>query len=457
MKGRDSQGSDKVIGPLDDGSICVWDLRRSNSEEGRRLRGDIVGISKPDLLFTDRSRAGTHVDANLDYMGVGECVSIDSTTQRGYFGVGHLLNEVDLRTLQPISQQRYPWSIFAISQEAQDYRAPLTVATTLSLHLYDPRHSSSAEDESSSSRLDSHSSFTPGGQCRPYSPLPSDNGDYAPLFQPGPLSVLHPPLPNINSIILAGRFPSILLYDRRYINRLQGAVHSGARLCGLTTIPAMPRCYTKSDIRHKDLHSLVACGEYKGRGSLELYSLSAAEPEQGQTRENRPILGQGSVHQNRQSASHSKLLSVATHGTRLVFSDAEGNIRWMERDTRTLVRTWNLNNAPRPRQYGQRSGGGGGNGASYMSNSYGELDAARKIIPTAEEFDDDELLIWTGEKIGRLQFYPQAEQEDTNYSIEELEEAIQNPEEAEYIDAMRRSLKTHVEQLNWMRNFGITG
>src|ERR1035438_8772484 len=33
---------------------------------------------------------------------------------------------------------------------------------------------------------------------------------------------------------------------------------------------------------------------------------------------------------NRQTSSNSKLLSVSNHGTRIVFSDGGGNIKWVE-------------------------------------------------------------------------------------------------------------------------------
>ncbi len=96
----------------------------------------------------------------------------------------------------------------------------------------------------------------------------------------------------------------------------------------------------------KDLpgSTLIAGGEYNTKGSLEFYGLSplphltntSSDPTAGKV--------QTSVLHNRQTSSSSKLLSVACHGTRIVFSDGGGNIKWVERDGFTEVRRWNLGN-----------------------------------------------------------------------------------------------------------------
>lgn len=258
MKDNRYGGSDKVIAPLDDGTLCLWDLNRSSLSK-RDARGKIVGTSVRGSLTTDSSRradaAFSSKPTNLDFISIGECMSVDSFLQTAYIAVGNILNEVDLSTLQVISQQKYPWSIFALSQETE-YSAPLTVGTTRNLNLYDPRFRG------------------PGPDTRLCCPMSPDNGRYVSLFQPVPLSILHSPLPNINSIVLAGRFSAILLYDRRNLSSLLSTAHSGARICSLAAIPTCPRPYSITHPELQNNHTIVAAGEYKGHGSLDMFSIS---------------------------------------------------------------------------------------------------------------------------------------------------------------------------------------
>jgi len=70
---------------------------------------------------------------------------------------------------------------------------------------------------------------------------PESSPNYAPLYQPGPLSILHlsssgDDWDGNGDIYVAGRFPSILNYDRRYFPKLRGTIHSGARLCSMAAL-----------------------------------------------------------------------------------------------------------------------------------------------------------------------------------------------------------------------------
>ncbi|OAX85395.1 hypothetical protein ACJ72_00244 [Emergomyces africanus] len=451
MKDRSYGGSDKIIGPLDDGTLCLWDLNRSTMSE-RSTRGKIIGTSARGALTTDwlrRADAGSSSKAtNLDFISIGECVSVDSFRQSAYVAVGNILNEVDLSTLQVVSQQKYPWSIFALSQETE-YSAPLTVGTTRNLSLYDPRLR------------------VRGPESRICCPIPPDNGRYVSLFQPIPLSVLHPPLPNINSIVLAGRFSAILLYDRRNLSRILSTAHSGARICSLTAIPTCPRPYSIAHPELQDNHTIVAAGEYKGRGSLEMFSISTPPNTRGYQCQQRPLLVKDGICLNRQSASGSKLLSVAAHGTRLVFSDANGFIKWVERDGRTEVRRWNLSNDTKYRRH--RRGTLDPSPSSSHDLEYcrwtaehdtGGSDIVRKILPTGyTNVLDDELLIWTGDRIGRLRFSSKTGH-DWNNEAEIYEEKMKSMKREEdykmamYADVVFQSLKTHQQELTWMGDFG---
>ncbi|KAJ5597416.1 hypothetical protein N7537_007500 [Penicillium hordei] len=501
LKDWSSGRQNKIVAPLEDGSVCIWDLNHSHSADSQASKGRILGVSEPGILMTNLSGRRDHSPSktSLEFINLGEGVSVDSLRQRAYLAVGNVLNEVDLETLKVISQQRYPWSIFALSQET-DYSVPLTLATTLSLQIYDSRLSAVEEEEAISSRCEQVANpntsklgifsrsdsplfqLQSNGQppTRIRSPEPSDKGaNYAPLFQPGPLSILHPPAPHVNTILLAGRFPSILCYDRRYFPRLQTTVHSGGRLCGLASVPA-PRFPIFSGSAYPESHSVVACGDYNGRGSLELYDLKPA-PEKDRSPSNMTSI-LNPEYNNRQSAASSKLLSVGSHGNRIVFSDAEGNIKWVERNGRSEVRRWNINTSqpqipfgrrsqqPTPQTEDQQPRG------LWPSQSPGNNEVARKVLPTGGNLTGDELLIWTGERIGRVKFSIPADdgmeldekevaEDDDVFMHAEVDEATREEmrhrrrddweREQRYGDYMRRALERQADEVRWMGNRGL--
>ncbi|CAI7667833.1 unnamed protein product [Penicillium bialowiezense] len=480
LKDWSSARQNKIVAPLEDGSVCIWDLNHAHCGSSQANKGKILGRSEPGILTTNLSgRRESSSKPGLEFINLGEGVSVDSLRQRAYMAIGNVLNEVDLHTLRVVSQQRYPWSIFALSQET-DYSVPLTLATTLSLQIYDSRLSATEEEEAISSRCEQVSPSVPelgifahsdsplfqlqsNGQppTRIRSPEPSEKGaNYAPLFQPGPLSILHPPAPHVNTILLAGRFPSILCYDRRFFPRLQTTVHSGGRLCGLASVPG-PRFPVFSDSTYPASHSVVACGDYNGRGSLELYDLKSAE-------NNTPPEITSNLHsqyKNRQSAASSKLLSVGSHGTRIVFSDSEGNIKWTERDGRSEVRRWNINTSQPQIQFGGRQTQPDKEPRGlWPSQSSGNHEVARKILPTGGNLTGDELLVWTGERIGRLKFsipadYEKEEEDNDVFMHAEVDEATREEmrhrqrddwERERYGDSMRRALERQADEVRWM-------
>ncbi|KAK2769981.1 hypothetical protein FQN53_005795 [Emmonsiellopsis sp. PD_33] len=453
MKDYSYAGSDKIVAPLDDGAVCVWDLNRSTYMKDRNSRGKISGISRAGILMKDLSRReDSPKSVNIDFISVGECVSVDSFRHTAYIAVGSMLNEVDLSTLQVVSQKKYPWSVFALSQETE-YSAPLTVGTAQSLHVYDSR----IRSEAAESRL--------------YSPPAPDNCRYVSLLQPIPISILHPPLPNINSILIAGRFSAILSYDRRNLSGLLRTTHSGASLCSLAAIPTSPRPYSSMHPELQGSHTVVACGEYKGRGSLEMLPISAPATTGDFHTQERSSFLRGAICQNRQSASGSKLLSVAAHGTRIVFTDADGNIKWVERDGRTEVRRWNLNMdtsqrrkpppvVPTPLSILDSD--------LWFTQPTSSSEMVRKILPTGfPDVLDDELLIWTGDRIGRIRFsrkpghdwnsdtgkYHGNEEEGDSRTVDRGHH--RDPSSRGYSEAVvRESLYTHRNELSWMGNFG---
>lgn len=497
-----SARQNKAIAPLDDGSVCIWDLNHSHSIGSQSTKGRILGVSQPGILMANLSgrRDNSAAKLGLEFINLGECVSVDSIRRRAYLAVSNVLNEVDLETLSVISQQRYPWSIFALSQET-DYSVPLTLATTLSLHIYDGRLSATEEEEAINLRCEKPTlslvpksriyappdspllQLQPNGQPphRIRSPNPLETGeDYAPLFQPGPLALLHPPAPHVNSIFLAGRFPSILQYDRRFFPRLQNTIHSGGRLCGLASVPA-PQFPLSSGLSCPDSHKVVACGEYKGKGSLELYSLTPLGV-QGENGPSDLSSSLSQVYQNRQSSASLKVLSVESHGTRIVYSDGDGNVKWIERDGRAEVRRFNINDY-KPRRKNEQDSSG------FNTNMQGESEeearglwndsssprsndeVARKILPTGGNLTGDELLVWTGERVGRIRFadthdYDEDEEEDDLIDVSEDMDSAKREElrnrrrelrmrEREYSSMMRRALERQADEVRRMGGLGL--
>ncbi|KAI4791439.1 hypothetical protein E4T44_12948, partial [Aureobasidium sp. EXF-8845] len=178
---------------LDDGSVCIWDVQPRYT--GTDLsQGRIVGKSSPGLLSggsgVSRSREDTR--AIMTETGAVESVSIDNDRKRGYFAQNSTLVEVDLGTLQVVSQETFPFPIAALSQ-ARD--SSLVVGTNWTVHIHDPRNKS-------------RSAVNPSLQCEI---IGGPASNHALLSQPGPLSILD--RVQDESIWIAGRFTHLLNYD----------------------------------------------------------------------------------------------------------------------------------------------------------------------------------------------------------------------------------------------------
>ena len=495
-------GSDKFVGFLEDASVCIWDLSRASS--GRR-KFRVAGRSKPSTLFSNPIQAADNL--------VVDGVSTSYSQQRAYVAVGSALQEVDLNVLKVVSQANYPFPITALSQPGP-LDLPMTVGTQWSLHVLDPRIPVVYSSQSSQERIEvparsgkltamlpdisGDSSLLPSifGITSPFSAnsQPSTQLSSSPSWQPshrlqnpqwmgyakvepGPLSILHHAE---NELLICGRFPSILSYDRRYFPRLQYVIHSSASLSAMTSIP-QPPAGSSSDL--SGTSTLVACGEYRGRGSLELYSLPHLKPDRlplpdttnsspFEVDENDPAITRTPTsasenlfsYKNRQDAAKSKLLSVASHGTKIVFSDSEGGLKWIERDGRSLVRRWNINT------YHQTGHPNTSNIISTSASISGDF-VARKIIPLTPlpqsdrgHRGDADLLIWTGEKIGIVTTDPAfADHEEMVREIEDgqsskekkMEREEQERKEEEYSRKMRLALERQADERRWMSRFRI--
>jgi len=384
------------------------------------------------------------------------------------------LRVVDLQTFSVVDTESFPWSITALS--AADPTVPLTVGTSHGIHLHDYRSRALLRDDGPGA-IDN---FDRMGANEFYQrslrhlfdnePLPP----YAPLPQPGPLSILHLQRPGqltelSDDIYVAGRFSSILHYDRRKFPSIKGSMHSGASLCSMTSLP-YPFSTLASDLRlggrlsveqaetSKILaggRTLVACGEYNTKGSLEIYGLSPdikADPD-------KPGGLQTSAFKNRQTSSSSKLLSVVNHGKSFALSDGSGNIKWFERDGSTEIRTCKIGHSEQSEHH------------SIFASMPGSDDIARKLLPTRPDdqtgsgnasgwqpVNENDLLFWTGEKLGLLTistrdgFTPQDFEEEAPLSEKELARAN---EERAYSERMRRTLERQADDVRFVRNLGI--
>lgn len=434
-----NNGSQSIVSPLDDGTVCVWDVTtRSTTFDGGRAK--LLGHSSAGLLTGSASLDRSH--KLMTEIGAVECVSIDSSASKGYFAVQNVLQEVDLQTLQVSSTKEYPFPITALSSCQPGM--PLTVGTSWTVHLHDSRDLG-----------------TPSGTDDTVQLIGGSVNAHATLSQPGPLSIVNQH--DTSSIWVAGRFTSLLHYDIRRFPRLLDTIHSGARIAYLTSLPHpfIPRSLDL--IRNPDASltalqtaknrsgtTLLAAAEYKGKGSLELHDPSGKDS-----------------YQNRQTASASKLLSVAPHGGRIVFSDGDGNLRWMERDGSTLVRQYNINSEI------DADATTGGIFSSSASEMPGQDDIVKKILPLRAcksdvgserpDVPNEALMLWSGDgRIGCLSFgtqNPIRPDDSWHDAVEEqdlsVEERAREDAEKQYDLRMRRALERNADEVRFVRGLGM--
>lgn len=462
-QGPSPQGLEIIftVSPLDDGSVCLWDV---TGAKGRK--GAVYAKSRPGILYIDGPGAHNSSRSKRIDSGVTECVSVDSKLHLAFFAVQSHLIEVDLRRLVVVGRESYPWSITALS--SADTGVPLTVGTNNGIHTYDHRCRVATTGDDDTGSLDSFDGLGANGFYKKSikalfddEPLPP----YAPLAHPAPLSILHMQRPGMDAdvadeIYVAGRFPSILLYDRRMFPSIKGSIHSGARLSSLTSLP-FPFSAVDSELRREGLLSLeqverskttpaggrtlLACGEYNTKGSLEMYGL---RPSSGAPT-SLPGGLSSSVFKNRQSSSDSKLLSGTTQGTRLVFSDGSGHIKWFERDGFTETRRVRIGHCERAQA------------PSLFASMPGSDDIARKLLATQPEtsssVNGNDLLFWTGENLGMAAFSssPAFTAEDFEEEAKSAAELEKEKEERVYSENMRRALERQADDVWFVRNLGL--
>ncbi|KAI0473840.1 F-box domain-containing protein [Xylariaceae sp. FL0804] len=448
-----------AVSPLEDGSICLWDIKGS-----RTTKGSILSKSTAGLLTADGSKSQSSKRPRMTNSGVTECVSVDSHRHRAFFAVESRLLEVDLETLAVVGDQPFEWSITSLS--AANPVVPLTVGTVDGLHLHDYRTRGHYEKDYSL-RVDNNlcrfSESDPSTALNSWPPRP-----YASLIQAGEnaQSILHLERPGnkdelSDDIVVAGRFPNVLHYDRRMFSIIKGSFHSGARLCSLASLP-YPFSSVDSELRRHFAMSeeqvqrsknvpggrtLIACGEYNTKGSLELYGLSSGPDSNSASR-----VSCDSATKNRQTASQSKLLSVITHGKRIVFSDGQGYLKWIERDGFRDVRCHKILRSEQVVQ------------SSLFGSMPESDDIARKLLSTrtgpdqhsTSRANDEDILLWTGEKLGLVSFsskpgLPQDELEDSTHTPPETGT---EQEEQLYGERMRLALERQAREVRFVRDLG---
>ncbi|KAF2093420.1 hypothetical protein NA57DRAFT_69176 [Rhizodiscina lignyota] len=487
----DSDGrAQRLFAPLEDGSIAIWDSTHSQSRPEDSTQGRLVARS-PRGFLSSRRTGGSIVRET----GVVECVSIDSRQQRGFFAVENGLVQVDLSTLQIISRDNFVWPVNAISEAA--HPTPLTVGTTYHLHLLDPRDRT-RDSLDPSPQID----HVGGPQLERRHDIShlinAPPPQYAVLSQPGPLSILHLPEDRAwdgnGDIWVAGRFTHLLNYDRRFFPRLRGTVHSGARISSLTSLPFpfIPRernlmqsnqlsVTQVTDAKSILGTTIIAAGEYKGKGSLELYGLSP-EPEyttlstdsfSGLGRGRFSMTGGGgggNCAQNRQTASSSKLLSVAAHGLKLVYSDGDAKLKWVERDGFTPIREFSIDPDADARGFIDQGHEADPEPSVFATGVDNSGDIVQKIIPTLHRstlasneytprLHEDSLVVWTGDgRLGMVGFGKHSGWREDAWierAEQSVEEAERKGEEKQYGQKMREALQWQADEARFMSGLGL--
>ncbi|GAP88187.2 putative F-box domain-containing protein [Rosellinia necatrix] len=443
-----------AVSPLDDGSVCIWDVKGSRSK-----KGSILSRSRPGLLWHARGMPSVEISTRSIDRGIVECVSVDNQRHAAFFALGNNLVEVDLQSLAIVTTT--PFERVIMTMSAANPAVPLTIGTFNGLYLHDHRiRHEPREQERQIVQPVLLGGLDLSRIWEAWPPLPP----YAALAQPGPQYIHHMDCPGhrgqlSDDIFVAGRFTSILHYDRRMFPSIKGSLHSGGRLCSLASLP-YPFSSVDSDQRRrlelteeqvtksKNIaggRTLIACGGYNTKGSLEMYGLSA-KPEDGSWTH----ISYDSTTKNRQTASSSKLLSVVNHGNRIAFSDGQGYVKWMERDGFTEVRRHKIGKVEKVTH------------RSLFGAMPGSDDIARKLLSTRTEAgnnnpNDDDILFWTGETLGLLSFSsrPSFYPEDFVDSQRTPEEVAAGDEEQAYTERMRLVLERQADEARFVQNLGM--
>jgi hypothetical protein len=224
--------------------------------------------------------------------------------------------------------------------------------------------------------------------------------------------------------------------------------------------------------------TIFAGGDYKGKGSIELYALSQDMDQYQPTTD----LANGAPgasrivtdsYQNRQTAAWAKVLAVAAQGGRLVYAAGDGIVRWVERDGRTLVREWTISDkSADDRLLDETLAAAEHEFAAYRSASHhskkssNDGDVIKKLLPLPSPASslgtagtgDDGLLFWTGDnKVGLLGYgnHPKFQQADFEKGEATSESIDRRREERAYEMRMRRALERQADEVRFVHGLGL--
>jgi hypothetical protein len=287
-------------------------------------------------------------------------------------------------------------------------------------------------------------------------PLPP----YASLSQPTPIGILHLPRSNSSALVtddiyVCGRFSNILHYDRRKFPAIVGSIYSGALI---NSLAALPYPFSTADYearrmgemsadrvqraKNGDGRTLVAGGGYKQKGSLEIYGLSHTDESDG------GAMLQNSILKNRHTAASSNILSVANHGTKIVFSDGSGLLKWFERDGTTECRRIKIGHSDMDAKN------------SLFASMPASDDLARKILSTRTKHgrarpNNDNVLFWTGEKLGLISFTTEPLYREQDFEERNLAKTADEEARQEYGEQLREALERQADEARFLSGLDI--
>ena len=80
--GNDGLGTMLAVSPLDDGSVCLWDVKGARGKPG-----SILSRSEPNTLFLDNQGGQNTRRSKRFNTGITECVSVDNYRHKAFFAV----------------------------------------------------------------------------------------------------------------------------------------------------------------------------------------------------------------------------------------------------------------------------------------------------------------------------------------------------------------------------------
>lgn len=100
---QDHKGLETVlaVSPLDDGSVCLWDV---TGTKGRK--GAICARSRPGILYIDGPSADNSSRSKRIDSGVTECVSVDSKLNLAFFAVQNRESTSSVRCCTVVSTRQ---------------------------------------------------------------------------------------------------------------------------------------------------------------------------------------------------------------------------------------------------------------------------------------------------------------------------------------------------------------